>query len=171
MRLNWLDTTLFHIESSSSGFIDTVRLERMGRRFKRQYPDADVGNLQWASLAVASWFISQPIKHSEVVAPEVTAAMRGVIDGLGFGTEPTFLNTLWAKAHLELGLSPAIGPRGVITVTGKGAGADVVDGLYGYAAEPGRIKICTFCACPFTARLDALVCSAGCRTGLAQVAA
>ena len=171
MRHDWLDTALFHVERNQSGFIDEARMDRMTRRFNRQYPEADVGHLEWASLAVAAWFASQPVKHTETIAPAVTSAMRGAIEKLGFGNDAAFRNTLWIKAHTELDLTPAIGVHGVISVTGVGVGADIMTGLYAYAAAPERILLCEYCARPFTARIGARTCSAGCRSAITKTAA
>ena len=171
MKHDWLDTALFHIERNRSGFIDEARLDRMERRFHRQYPNTDVGQLGWASLGVAAWFVSQPVRHTETVAPEVTEAMRGAIDNLGFGSDAAFLNTIWAKSHAELSLTPAIGHLGIITVVGSGIGADIMSGLYSYAADLGRILLCEFCARPYTARVGARTCSTGCRSAITKVAA
>ncbi len=168
---DWLDTVLHYAESGQIGFIDAERLERLERRFRRQYPDADAGHLQWASLAVAAWFLSQPVKHKETIAPEILDALRGAVDRLNFGNDAAFLNTLWAKAHAELKLTPAIGKAGIISVAGDGLGWDVMAGLYGYAANPGRILLCEHCARPFTARVGARTCSAGCRSAVAKSAA
>ena len=168
---DWLDTALHYAESGQTGFIDAERLERLERRFRRQYPEHDAGQLQWASLAVAAWFLSQPIKHKETIAPEILDALRGAVDRLNFGSDAAFLSTLWAKAHAELNLTPALGKSGIIGVDGDGLGFDVMAGLYEYAASHGRILLCEHCARPFTARVGARTCSAGCRSAIAKSAA
>ncbi len=157
----WLDPVQHHFTKNASGFIDAARLERHAKRIKRTWKILDEGQANWASMAVASWFVAQ---SDLVVADGIMGPMKLAIEKIGFGSDIPALSVIHAQACRELSLAPGMDATGGLSVAGEGLGHFVVSGLHAFARDPVPILSCLCCARSFTGRAGSKTCSDGCRT-------